>query len=137
MSTSCGAGGAHGILLSNIGSETFPEVVELREKLRQYLDDGDKNGTWMDKGFNSPDQDPKVKRFRKPFIAAFKKSGISVPPNAGLHYTGDEDDRPAEGCDPAEDWVLGFGLFKTPGSYPKMSRAFTRLAGWYTWVWMG
>ena len=136
MSTSCGVGGAYGVLLSNIG-EKFPEVVELREKLRQYVDDGDKNGTWMDKGYNSASDDPKVKRFRKPIIAAFEKRGVSAPSNVGLQYTGDEDYRPAKGCDPAEDWVLGFGLFETPGSYPKMSRSFTRLADWYTWVWMG
>ena len=136
MSTSCGVGGAYGVQLSNIG-EKFPEVVELREKLRQYVDVGDKNGTWMDKGYNSASDDPKVKRFRKPIIAAFEKRGVSAPSNVGLQYTGDEDYRPAKGCDPAEDWVLGFGLFETPGSYPKMSRSFTRLADWYTWVWMG
>jgi hypothetical protein len=137
MSQSCGVAGAYGIPLANIEQKDFPEVFELREKLRQYLDDGDKNGTWMDKGFNSPDQDPKVKRFRKQFIAAFQLRKVNVPSGVLLHHTGDEDDRPAKGCDPADEWVLGFGLFTTPGSYPKMARSFTRLAVWYTWVWMG
>jgi hypothetical protein len=45
MSQSCGVAGAYGIPLANISRTDFPEVFELREKLRQYLDDGDKNGT--------------------------------------------------------------------------------------------
>jgi hypothetical protein len=137
LSTSCGVCGVYGIPLADINKEDFPEVFELREKLRKYLDDGDAAGTWMDKGFNSPAEDPKVKRFCKQFIDAFKVRKVIVPTSVELHHTGDEDDRPAKGGYTADEWILGFGLFKAPGSYPKMARSFTKLADWYTWVWMG
>jgi hypothetical protein len=137
MSTSCGACGAYGILLADIDANDFPEALLLRKKLQKYLDEGDENGTWMEKMYNSPAEDPKVKRFRKPFIEAFRKRGIAVPDTAVLIHTGDEDDRPAAGGDPPEEWVLGFGLFKRPHTYPKLARSFIKMADWYTWVWMG
>jgi hypothetical protein len=135
MSTSCGASGVYGILIPS-EPKRFPEVAELRTKMEQYLNDGDKNGTWMEKMFNSPSEDPKVKRFRKLFIEAFRKRGIDVPLNAKLHHTGDEDDRPARGGVAADEWVLGFGLYTRPEKYPKLSHSFLKLADWHTWVWL-
>ena len=46
MSQSCGACGAFGILLSG-----RPELADLFGQLMDYVNEGDENGTFFDKGY--------------------------------------------------------------------------------------
>lgn len=130
MSTSCGACGAYGILLSGVD---LPAVAEIRAKLEEI-----RNGYAEDPGdYNSPEDYPETKELIEPLKKAFRATGINVPEDAGLLWTGSEDDRPAQCETPAEEWVLGFGLFTRPDMFPVMDKSFIEKSEWRTWVWMG
>ena len=131
MSQSCGACGAFGILLSG-----RPELADLFGQLMDYVNEGDENGTFFDKGYNCPEDDPAVNEFLPLFIEALAKSGIEVPDGAGLLWTGNDDERPASCDTSAGEFVLGFGLFTMPWQYPEMADSFKDASFWHTWVWM-
>lgn len=135
MSTSCGAAGAFGILLSNV---TGIEGVfkKFKAELLALEAGGD------DVEILIRDESEEMKKVLTKYQHLFTKRlhtvhGIIVPPTATLHYTGIEDDRPADGGTPAEEWVLGFGIFMKPWKYPKMLKSFRAEADYHTWVWVG
>ena len=92
-----------------------------------YAEDeyGDNTGKRLDKV---------AEAFMPRFVAAFAKVGIVVPDGATILYTGDEDDRPGSGAVDADEYVIGFGLFKRPETYPKLDSSFTAVSEWHTWV---
>jgi hypothetical protein len=134
MSTSCGACGAYGILLSEID---MPTVVAIREKLDKIVVDFPESDNFDLEEYNTPEDYPGIKELIDPLKQAFRVSGISVPEEASLQWTGSEDDRPARCNTPSEDWVLGFGLFTIPNNIPTLDKSFIKVSEWHDWVWMG
>ena len=130
MSTSAGACGAFGILLS---PDSFPAVVAILEQIQKIVAEYDDEAM----EYNSPEEYPAIKALLEPLKTAFRDNGIIIPDGADLQWTGSEDDRPAR-CDTrAEQWVVGFGLYTRPTQYPPMDATFLGHADWHTWVWLG
>ena len=135
MSMSCGAGGAFGILLSTIPEiETF--YNKFKDEVQVLAEDGDDVDTLV------RDENEELKEILSKYQPMFSallavKRGIVVPASARLQYTGLEDDRPAGGATPAEEWVLGFGIYTKPWEYPEMLDTFRATAEYHTWAWVG
>ena len=79
---------------------------------------------------------PEVHRVRDRLIEAFAEDGIIVPPSAALLWTGSEADRLAHCATPADEWVLGLGVFTNPWDYPPMDASFRKSASFHSWVWL-
>jgi hypothetical protein len=127
MSTSAGAGGAFGILLSAV-----PEVADLYAELKFHVNDS------LDANYAAnADEVSGLGDFKTRFITAFKNLGITVPDGAQLLETGKEDERPGECSTAGDEFVLGFGLFTNPWDYPVMDQSFKDAADWHTWAWAG
>src|ERR1035437_6632427 len=107
MSTSCGACGVFGILLTDSKIPAVAEIVkQLNEAVATYEpEDGEEFDC------NTPEDYPKVEALVDPLKKAFEDNGIVLPDGIDLQWTGSEDDQPARCDTAAEQWVLGFGLF--------------------------
>ena len=130
MSTSCGACGAFGILLSGID---VPAVAEIRTQMNEIV----ANYNDEDMEYNSPEEYPEIIALLDPLKQVFLENGITVPEGASIMWTGSEDDRPSRCDTQAEQWVLGFGLFTRPDQFPAMDATFLDASEWHTWVWLG
>ena len=64
---------------------------------------------------------------RDRLIKAFAEDGIIVPASAALLWTGSEADRLARCATPADEWILGFGVFTNPWDYPPMDESFKKV----------
>jgi hypothetical protein len=53
-----------------------------------------------------------------------------------LLWTGSEADRLAHCATPADEWILGFGVFTNPWNYPPMDASFRKSASFHSWVWL-
>lgn len=137
MSTSAGAAGAFGILLME-RSEVSGLRAQINDLINGLQDENqaDEDQTYDDLNLD-PDDKPEIKAFTPLLITAFRNAGIEVPDEAELFWTGWEHDRPANCSTPAEEFVLGFGLFTDPWDFPEMHQSFRDIARWHTWVWMG
>jgi hypothetical protein len=135
MSTSCGAAGAFGILLSDV-TEIEGIYNKFKGEVLVLVTEGDDIETLI------RDKDEELEEILTKYQSQFSAllhsvHGLSVPSAATLKYTGIEDDRPADGGTPAEEWVLGFGIYTKPWEYPEMLDTFRTAADYHTWVWVG
>ena len=73
---------------------------------------------------------------RDRLIKAFAEDGIIVPASAALLWTGSEADRLARCATPADEWILGYGVFTNPWDYPPMDESFKKISGFHSWAWM-
>ncbi len=132
MGVDAGAAGAFGLYLPQ-----FDQLEDLYKELQGYVNlvrDGE--------GEEGLDGEPgdldQIPMYRDRFVQAFaEKYKINVPPAAHLIWTGSEADRPARCGTPAEQWVLGWGLFTKPWDYPESDDSFREHAAFHEWVWMG
>jgi hypothetical protein len=132
---SCGAAGAFGILLP-----TVPEIADLYNKFKTEVIALEADGDDVETLIRDENEEfgELLSKYQLMFsFLLYNDSAIVVPSSATLHYTGIEDDRPAEGGAPAEEWVLGFGLYTKPWEYPEMLDTFRAHAAHHTWVWVG
>ena len=132
MSMDAGAAGAFGLYLPQFEllSDLYKELQNYVRRVRNDETDDEPNG--------EPDAFERIPEFRDRFVQAFLESyGITVPPGAGLIWTGSEDDRPARCATSSDEWVLGWGLLTQPWEYPEMDASFRDHAALHTWVWMG
>ena len=79
---------------------------------------------------------PEVLEFRDRLIKAFAEDGIIVPASAALLWTGSEADRLAQCATPADEWILGCGVFTKPWDYPPMDESFRKSASFHSWAWV-
>ena len=133
MPTSCGASGAYGVLLTD-----FPAMAAIYAELKTFvaarlaeLDEA------MDTVAPNEFKADELRPFCERLIKAFAEDGVIVSESATLHWTGSEDDRPAQCETAADEWVLGWGMFLDPWKYPEMDASFRSKAAYHTWVWMG
>jgi hypothetical protein len=128
LSTSAGACGAYGILLSD---SLDIDVAGIFERLKVAV-------KTFDPGINDGDEEfvDEVKGLAEELADTLHLQEIVLPDGASLVWTGSEDDRPAQCDTPAEDWVFGLDLFVDPAAYPKIDPSFAKLAALHTWVWM-
>lgn len=132
MGMDAGAAGAFGLYLPQ-----FDLLAALYMELQNYVklvrdDETDEDS------LGEPNDFERVPEFRDRLVKAFQETyGITVPPDANLLWTGNEDDRPARCDTPSEEWVLGWGLLTKPWNYPEMDASFREHAAFHEWVWMG
>ena len=134
MSQSAGACGAFGLLLSD-----FPCAENLLEDLRQYVEEQIELEDPAGDGFCSPYDVEGVSQFLSRFVALFANEyNVTVPTKGiALHWSGDEDSRPASCNTDSDEWILGWDLGTDPWDYPEMDESFRKVAQWHTWVWVG
>jgi hypothetical protein len=135
MSMSSGAAGAFGIMLS-----TIPEFEDVYNKFKAEVVVLEEKGGDLESLIREDDEELKgiLSKYQTLFSALLHTaSGVIVPSSATLHYTGLEDDRPADGATPAEEWVLGFGIYTKPWEYPEMFDSFRTAADYHMWAWVG
>lgn len=135
MGYDVGCAGAFGLLLSQhaeklgkVYSELLSEIKALRQRCAGNPD--------LD-GHETDEIEKLAEQHGPSIIERFRQMGIDIPGGASLHHTGDWDDRPGRTLTPAEDFVLGYGLYTRPWDYPPMSESFRQVAEWHTWVWGG
>jgi hypothetical protein len=129
MSTSAGIGGAFGLLLPK-----FPKVAAIYDDLKLVV-----SKTIEGNGAGDPgdmESAPEVLRVRDRLIGAFAEDGIIVPASAALLWTGSEADRLARCETPADEWILGFGVFTNPWDYPPMDESFRKNSTFHSWAWL-
>jgi hypothetical protein len=138
MGYDVGAGGAFGIFLPDA---TDPAVKRLYKAFTARVGKlvGDYHADAEGRDSDLPDDPDELREiaaqeFLGRFVAAFRKAGVEVPDGARLIWTGSEDDRPGRTDCPADEWVLGWGLFTEPHRYPPMADSFKAVAGWHTWA---
>lgn len=132
MSVDAGAAGAFGLYLPH-----FDRLQDLYRELQDYVKQVH-DAESEDEPCDAPRMYTEVPAYQERIIQAFASEyGIQVPPGACLIFTGTEDDRPARCATPAEEWVLGWGMFKMPWEYPEMDASFREHADFHDWVWMG
>jgi len=127
MSTSAGIGGAFGLLLPE-----FPQVAAIYGELKLVV-----NKAVEGEGAGAPgelESAPEVLQVRDRLIEAFAADGIIVPATATLLWTGSEADRLARCATPADEWILGFGVFTNPWDCPPMDESFRKSASFHSWV---
>jgi hypothetical protein len=129
MSSSAGIGGAFGLLLPE-----FPKVASLYGDLKLVVSKALEGKDAGDPG--DMESAPEVLRVRDRLIEALAEGGIIVPASAALLWTGSEADRLARCATPADEWVLGYGLFTNPWDYPAMDESFRKNSGFHSWVWL-
>ncbi len=135
MSMSSGAAGAFGIMLS-----TIPEIADVYNKFKAEVRVLEEDGGDLESLIREDNEEIEgiLAKYQTLFSALLHTThGVIVPSSATLHYTGLEDDRPADGSTPAEEWVLGFGIYTKPWEYPEMSDSFRTTADYHTWAWVG
>ncbi len=136
MSFDVGAAGAYGILLFERGDvkalyDEFKSYVASRKPKETDPDGDDDDDDW------NPDTLKRVPEFAARFRKEFKALGIEVPETATLIWTDTEDARPGRVITPADQFVLGFGLFTPPSDYPALDPSYVAQSKWHTWVWGG
>jgi len=129
MSSSAGIGGAFGLLLPE-----FPQVAAIYGELKVAIDKALEEESAQDPG--ELESAPEVLEIRDRLIKAFAEVGIIVPASAALLWTGSETDRLARCATPAEEWILGYGVFTNPWDYPPMDESFKKVSGFHSWAWM-
>ena len=129
MSTSAGIGGAFGLPLAE-----FPRVAAIYGDLKLYVNQALDREVAAEPG--DLESAPEVHRVRDRLIEAFAEDGIIVSPSAALLWTGSEADRLAHCATPADEWILGFGVFTNPWDYPPMDASFRKSASFHSWVWV-
>jgi hypothetical protein len=126
MSQGIGACGAFGLVLSehrNLLGETYKNfLLELEDN------PNDEDGLFLDGEICC--------KYTDAFIEIFYVNGIVIPWSAAIYYTGTEEERPAQTYTPADDFVLGFGMYHLPWQYPSMDESFMLTSKWHTWVCM-
>ena len=129
MSSSAGIGGAFGLLLPE-----FPKVAAIYGDLKLVLD----KALEEERAENPGDMElaPDVIELRDRLIKAFAEGGIFVPAVAALLWTGSEADRLAQCATPADEWILGYGVFTNPWDYPPMDESFRKSASFHSWAWV-
>ena len=129
MSSSAGIGGAFGLLLPE-----FPKVAAIYGDLKLVLD----KALEEERAENPGDMEsaPEVIELRDRLIKAFAEDRIIVPASAALLWTGSEADRLAQCATPADEWILGYGVFTNPWEYPPMDESFKKSSGFHSWAWM-
>jgi hypothetical protein len=129
MSTSAGIGGAFGLLLSE-----FPKVAAIYGDLKLVISKALEGNAAGDPG--EMENALEVIEVRDRLVKAFANAGIMVPASAVLLWTGSEADRLARCATPADEWILGYGVFTNPWDYPPMDESFRKSASFHSWVWM-
>jgi hypothetical protein len=129
MSTSAGIGGAFGLLLSE-----FPRVAAIYGDLKLFVNQALDHEIAAEPG--ELEGAPEVLQIRDRLIGAFAEDGIHVPASAALLWTGSDADRLARCETPADEWILGFGVFTSPWDYPPMDASFRTSASFHSWVWL-
>jgi len=129
MSSSAGIGGAFGLLLLE-----YPQVAAIYGDLKLAIDKAIEEESAGNPG--ELENAPEVLDVRDRLIKAFAEDGIVVPASAALLWTGSEADRLARCETPADEWILGFGVFTNPWDYPPMEESFRKNSGFHSWVWM-
>ena len=129
MSTSAGIGGAFGLLLPK-----FPKVAAIYGELKLVVNQALDREVAAEPG--ELEGAMEVLQIRDRLIGAFAKDGILVPASAALLWTGSEADRLAHCATPADEWVLGLGVFANPWDYPPMDESFRKSASFHSWVWL-
>ena len=129
MSSSAGIGGAFGLLLLE-----FPQVAAIYGDLKRLVNKALEEEMAADPG--ELESYPEVLDVRDRLIKAFAEDGIIVPESAALLWTGSEADRLAQCETPADEWILGFGVFTNPWDYPPMDESFKKISSFHSWVWM-
>jgi hypothetical protein len=131
MSMDAGAAGMYGILLSEVKDPAIAQIYkEFTDALAPYLEEGPS-------GLDDITAEPLYPEFRARFVKAFEVTGITVPEEAWLGYTGSGDDRPARCATPPDVWVLGLGIFTRPDQWPTLDESFIKASEMHTWVWVG
>ena len=137
MSQDCGASGAFGLLLSEYQDRRGP----VGELVRAFVAAAYPVAQLHEEDPADADGDVArarrrlTQRFMPRFRRVFAAAGIPLPRGACFCYTDGDDSRPGRTETPAGDWVLGFGLFRAPWTWPEMAPGFRRHARWHTWVW--
>jgi hypothetical protein len=129
MSSSAGIGGAFGVLLPE-----FPRVAAIYGDLKIVV-----NKAIEEESTQSPgdmESAPEVLELRDRLIQAFAEDGIIIPASAALLWTGSEADRLARCATPADEWILGYGVFTKPWDYPPMDESFRKNASFHFWAWI-
>ena len=129
MSSSAGIGGAFGLLLPE-----FPQVAAIYGELKVVIDKALEEESAQDPG--ELENAPAVLQIRDRLIKAFAEDGIIVPASAALLWTGSAADRLARCATPADEWILGFGVFTNPWDYPPMDDSFRKVSGFHSWAWI-
>jgi hypothetical protein len=129
MSSSAGIGGAFGLLLP-----AFPKVAAIYGDLKLVVDKAIEEESAENPG--DMESAPEVLEFRDRLIRAFAEDGIIVPGSAALLWTGSEADRLARCVTPADEWILGYGVFTNPWDYPPMDESFRKSASFHSWAWV-
>jgi hypothetical protein len=129
MSTSAGIGGAFGLLLPE-----FPQVAAIYGDLKIVVNKAIEEESTQDPG--DMESAPEVLELRDRLIQAFAEDGIIIPVSAALLWTGSEADRLARCATPADEWVLGYGVFTNPWDYPPMDESFRKSASFHSWAWI-
>ena len=129
MSTSAGIGGAFGLLLPE-----FPQVAAIYGELKLVVNQALDQEMAADPG--ELEGAPEVLQIRDRLIEVFSADGIIVPASAALLWTGSDADRLAHCATPADEWVLGLGVFTNPWDYPPMDESFRKSASFHSWVWL-
>ncbi len=129
MSSSAGIGGAFGLLLSE-----FPSVAAIYGDLKLYINQALDREVAAEPG--ELEGAMEVLQIRDRLIGAFAEDRIHVPASAALLWTGSEADRLAHCATPADEWILGFGVFTNPWNYPPMDASFRKSASFHSWVWV-
>lgn len=130
MGYDVGASGMFGILLSEYAEQLGPIYTDLVAAVEQ-----------LSAADRSLDRDEVIaglgEEWHQKLVARFAEIGIVVPVGAYIDDTGTDDDRPGRTDTPADDLILGFGLFTKPWEYPPMDESFRKAAAWHSWVWGG
>jgi hypothetical protein len=129
MSSSAGICGAFGLLLPE-----FPNVAATYGDLKLVVD-----RALEGKGAGEPgdmEGAPEVLEIRGRLIEVFAEGGIIVPASAALLWTGSEADRLAQCETPADEWILGYGVFTNPWDYPPMDESFRMNSAFHSWAWL-
>lgn len=69
-------------------------------------------------------------------VSELNAIGIKMPTGVAIHYTGDKEEHAGRCAVAAEQWLIGYGLFKNPWDIPVImfDESFKRKAEWLTWV---
>jgi hypothetical protein len=129
MSSSAGIGGAFGVLLAE-----FPQVAAIYGDLKAVINKALEEGSAEDPG--DLESTSEVLALRDRLVQTFAEDGIIVPSSAALLWTGAEADRLARCATPADEWVLGYGVFTNPWDYPPMDESFRKSASFHSWAWI-
>lgn len=161
MTTSYGAAGAYGILLTDalIGFELMVEIsevatdlakgcwprrwlaptaMELTPEVLRVLHRADLAPTKELTGPSRSDVDAYLSAFYDSDVRmAVRRCGIPVPGEARLFYTGLNEDRPGRCDTDSEQLILGFGLMAAfdAGVNADLPPGFRQQAKLHTWVW--